>query len=222
MILKPHGSLNWLICEKCKKIYRYKKEKITAYLNWSNNSNQNPECFKCHIPLKNPIVTPSYIQNVQKSIYKKIWKEIENIINNSFEITIIGYTLPEADKEFRQIVRKSIFGNFSNLLNNKYERNLERLTIIVGTSLKEDELKPNKKDEINKNWNRFYSFFGKLIKPQVELFWPFGFKEYFYLYLHLQPFNGFRDNEYLNIFPRDFYEKIFKELKLEEETSIHD
>ena len=72
--------------------------------------NLNPKCPLCkkkHLNLA--IITPSHEKNFDGFPFKKIWKDLEEILSNAKEINIIGYSLPMDDKEIRYLLKKGIY-----------------------------------------------------------------------------------------------------------------
>jgi NAD-dependent SIR2 family protein deacetylase len=97
-LLKLHGSLNWLYCERCNELDITVGEKgIVEYL--KDNSSElkcvtYPNCTCNYVPL---IVTPTYLKNYDNRIFQKIWEEAEREIASAEELIFIGYSLPQAD-----------------------------------------------------------------------------------------------------------------------------
>jgi NAD-dependent SIR2 family protein deacetylase len=106
-LLKLHGSLNWLICTCCGRLF-------------SANSNltrppvilaEDKKCSFCKdIALENLIITPTLVKDLNNTHLKMIWQNAFTILQESQRIVFIGYSFPTADFEFRYILLKSIIG----------------------------------------------------------------------------------------------------------------
>ncbi|MES2826694.1 MAG: hypothetical protein V4687_01000 [Bacteroidota bacterium] len=110
-LLKLHGSLNWLQCPKCHRLYVHFNEKIgvSAY--------EHPvECRHCqkhfgksksHNLTSNSIM-PTFIKDLSNPQYKLIWQNAAIEISEATKIVFIGYSLPAADFEMRQLLSRMV------------------------------------------------------------------------------------------------------------------
>lgn len=109
-LLKLHGSINWLVCRNCYKLFAQSDE-ILALSVLMEKSNQN-DCNFCEQysrknELENSIITPTYIKNFERLHYKNIWRMAFNEISEADEIVFIGYSFPEADYELRYLFKRA-------------------------------------------------------------------------------------------------------------------
>jgi NAD-dependent SIR2 family protein deacetylase len=100
-LVKLHGSLNWLWCPKCRKVYvedgpvaaRYKRESCTA---------------RCGGMLQPLIIPP----NAQKGEYLKtisgLWRQARSILLSADRIVIVGYSLPDVDTSAEQLLMEPV------------------------------------------------------------------------------------------------------------------
>jgi len=109
-LLKLHGSINWLVCRNCYKLYAQSDE-ILALSVLMEKSNQNDCNFCEHYNRKNELssslITPTYIKNFERLHYKNIWREAFNEISEADKIVFIGYSFPEADYELRYLFKRA-------------------------------------------------------------------------------------------------------------------
>ena len=107
-IYKLHGSLNWLICPQCGRLYIDRSKDIAL-----NIYNPDYICKKCAREgyLINPIpmlLMPTYIKDINNFYLKEVWHNAYIEISNADRIVFIGYSLPEADFEFKYLLKRAI------------------------------------------------------------------------------------------------------------------
>jgi len=136
-IMKLHGSLNWLYCPNCGRLYtdRYKNIGITY----------NPVCPCCQedeqkIVLEEMIITPTMLKEFQNHHLKLTWQHAFIEISHADLIVFIGYSLPPADFELRYFFKKAFHKKVS-------------ITAVLHAS-----------DETNGTRERYESFFGTGMK----------------------------------------------------------
>jgi hypothetical protein len=106
-LLKLHGSLNWLACSCCSRLFSL------------NESGGNPpvaplnaKCRFCQgAELENVIVTPTLLKDLAQNQIKNIWHNAFLDLQACERIVFVGYSLPMADFEFRYTLLKAIIGN---------------------------------------------------------------------------------------------------------------
>jgi hypothetical protein len=107
LLLKPHGSFDWLFCPQCHDV------RITSIENAGligepfvptsrpNNYCAKPVCNEksqgMQMELSNLIVPPTAFKNINHFLLRKIWFKSSNLISNADEIHIIGYSFSEID-----------------------------------------------------------------------------------------------------------------------------
>ncbi|MCF5185732.1 hypothetical protein [Pseudomonas simiae] len=109
-LLKLHGSLNWLQCPRCARLYSKFFEKETMH-----NFNTPTSCRHCdknffeetgrHLLSQN-LIMPTYLKNLSNPQYRIIWQNAGIEISEADEIVFIGYSLPHADFEMRQLLAR--------------------------------------------------------------------------------------------------------------------
>lgn len=87
---KLHGSLDWGICLKCKKI---------VLLSWSlnNYSYNSVQCKNCKGKLEPFIFVPH--EEITDKRIKKLWETAGNELGEAEKITFIGYSFPSYDEK---------------------------------------------------------------------------------------------------------------------------
>ncbi len=120
-ICKMHGSANWVYCENCKTIFCDLEYKIALYekvglssfdFNLFDN-NLSEKCFDpivrnckfCKYPVSSHIATFSYRKSFRTHAYPSIWYNAEKYLSNASEWIFVGYSLPEADYEFKHLLK---------------------------------------------------------------------------------------------------------------------
>ena len=107
-IAKVHGSINWFSCLNCGHVEVKKtKEEINFLL-----QKEGEFCKKCKCKQKGThqfvpeIITPTMVKSFTHSVYSSIWQNAIDILQKAHKIVFIGYSLPLADFELRQILTK--------------------------------------------------------------------------------------------------------------------
>jgi hypothetical protein len=111
-ILKLHGSLNWLQCPKCQRIY------VKFYTHWpggyvfntkfcrhcDRNYKQNNESNRLYTNL----IMPTFLKNLNNVQNKLIWQNAGIELAEASKVVFLGYSLPAADFEFKQLLSRMI------------------------------------------------------------------------------------------------------------------
>lgn len=110
VLIKPHGSLHFLICPNCKRahvnwFWTYRKTGIGVF------ASDNRRCVKCKkaMPgrkelLESMIVSPLY----DKKIIKRSHHAIKAAFSWCDNIVAIGYSFPEQDTYFFECIKKGV------------------------------------------------------------------------------------------------------------------
>lgn len=109
-LLKLHGSLNWLQCPRCMRLYArfLKKDGVIDYGNREScrHCDKNfPEEKENHLLASN-LIMPTYIKDLSNPQYKIIWQNAGIEISEADTLVFIGYSLPSADFEMRQLLAR--------------------------------------------------------------------------------------------------------------------
>ena len=108
-ILKMHGSLAWLECPKCGRIFTDYESEI-AYEEFGG-----AECPCCKTSneieapeLRSLIITPTFMKSLNNLNVKNIWHNALIDISEADHICFIGYSFPDADFEMRCLLKKAV------------------------------------------------------------------------------------------------------------------
>lgn len=126
-ICKMHGSANWLCCDKCKHLFYSLGSKLSisanAFLERKDfelfadllhahvdlaaliEGVRKEECRFCRHPLSSHIATFSYRKSFRTHVYPSIWYQAERLLADSERWVFIGYSLPDADYEFKHLLK---------------------------------------------------------------------------------------------------------------------
>lgn len=133
-LLKLHGSYNWLQCPRCLRVYIDFDQKIVV-----DQYNLREKCRHCntnfgthdsHILTSN-LIMPTFLKDFSNPQYKLIWQNAGVELAEATKVVFIGYSLPQADFEMRQLLSRMIRENAeievvtrkqkNNELKNRYE-----------------------------------------------------------------------------------------------------
>jgi len=126
-VCKMHGSSNWVYCENCKSLFfdlhqklslnskagliksdfrlfdeRFRNKRFDAALGIPS---RDRECRFCRYPVSSHIATFSYRKSFRTHAYPSVWYRAERLLSDSDRWVFIGYSLPEADYELKQVLK---------------------------------------------------------------------------------------------------------------------
>jgi NAD-dependent SIR2 family protein deacetylase len=109
-LIKLHGSLNWLQCPRCMRLYArfFRKDGVLDYEKREScrHCDKNfPEEVNNHLLASN-LIMPTYIKDLSNPQYKIIWQNAGIEISEADKLVFIGYSLPSADFEMRQLLSR--------------------------------------------------------------------------------------------------------------------
>lgn len=154
-LLKVHGSINWLHCPKCQRIFIDFYRRVIDY-----GVFRKAKCKYCsqeydnhdkHSPRLRPLLLmPTFAKDLSNFQTKLIWRNAGVEIAEADELIFIGYSFPFADFEFRQVL-------FRNLKRNA------RITVVLFDKDNPDKVITSQ-DKNNLSYEsaayRYLSFFG--------------------------------------------------------------
>jgi hypothetical protein len=109
---KLHGSLNWLRCELCERIYINRSSTI-AHQAFRDEVDKANSCWCGHGPLRTVIVAPSLVRNIRDANLLEIWKNALELLRTADEWIIIGYSFPPEDLTIRSLFIRAYQGHNS-------------------------------------------------------------------------------------------------------------
>lgn len=107
-LLKLHGSMNWLQCPNCQQLFIGFDEKHSVV----NYTSPKP-CRHCEKQgttslLRGSLVMPTFLKDLSNFQVKLIWQNAGVEIMEARRLVFVGYSLPQADFEFRQLISRMV------------------------------------------------------------------------------------------------------------------
>lgn len=129
-LLMPHGSANWIYCDCCRRLFAGQEDDGKAALRAliyideddfrelcpgeeaviglvSKLPRRPSDCMHCHNRLGARIATFSYRKEVSIPQFQAVWQRAFSALRDSDNWLFIGYSLPEADFEFRHLLKSA-------------------------------------------------------------------------------------------------------------------
>lgn len=176
-ILKMHGSLAWLECPKCGRIFTDFQDEIAS------EEFADTECPFCKsneydtgdVPiLRSLIITPTFMKSLDNLNLKNIWHNAYIDISEADHLVFIGYSFPDADFEMRCLLKKATKSTADVTVVLTQSSNPQRLmSELVHKGCTENEARDFIK-MMSLPSERYISFFGE---DKVTLLYD-GFREY--------------------------------------------
>jgi NAD-dependent SIR2 family protein deacetylase len=115
-LLKLHGSINWLLCPACGRLFVDYEENIA--LNELSLYCSCPKCGDGQQSAQSPqmqsiLITPTFLKDINDLHLKNIWHNAQIDIMEAKKIVFIGYSFPDADFEMRYLLKKAVQPNTS-------------------------------------------------------------------------------------------------------------
>jgi NAD-dependent SIR2 family protein deacetylase len=101
-LLKLHGSLNWLVCPQCERLY----------VNWTRKIGLEAHtcraCAQDNVYLQPSIILPTFQKTLDTFHYRHIWNQAAIEISEASKLVFLGYSFPLADFDFRALITKHL------------------------------------------------------------------------------------------------------------------
>ncbi len=120
-LLKIHGSLNWLYCERCGRLDLFISEGMRtakaldelyfsatfddAYSCRGTPCRNRPQCDGFVSPI---LITPTYVKDYENPHIERVWQEAERSMKEADRAVIIGYSLPTDDVEVAMLFKRGL------------------------------------------------------------------------------------------------------------------
>jgi hypothetical protein len=120
-LLKIHGSLNWLYCERCRRLDLFVSEGMRtakalddlyhsvpfndAYSCRGTPCRNRPHCDGFVSPI---LITPTYVKDYENPHVERVWIEAERAMKQADRVVIIGYSLPTDDVEVAMLFKRGL------------------------------------------------------------------------------------------------------------------
>jgi hypothetical protein len=108
-VFNLHGSLTWVMCSNCGRLYSNQQGPIFALGFYSPCPENTCECGYC--PLRPVIVAPSYSWPEPFRAIQDVWRAAENNLREADEWIFVGYSLPPEDLGIRSLLLKAYAGH---------------------------------------------------------------------------------------------------------------
>jgi hypothetical protein len=137
-VCKMHGSGNWAYCENCKSLFFDFDGKFPVHMKmgliredfalFGNTYDEkefqrligvaglNQECKLCkEKQLASHIATFSYRKSFRTHAYSSVWYSAEQLLSKAAHWVFVGYSLPQADYEFKHLLKTAQVKMLTNL-----------------------------------------------------------------------------------------------------------
>lgn len=107
--LKLHGSMNWLHCPACHRLYvKFQEATMFSkhYCKHCKNNYQYRE--RTSIQLRGNLILPTFLKDFSNVQMQLIWQNAGIELSEASKVVFIGYSLPAADFEIRQLLSRYI------------------------------------------------------------------------------------------------------------------
>lgn len=117
VLLKLHGSLNWLYCRTCQRLALGASEsrpflKVLRRLVGPNlKKNFTPDgdpCPICATKLRPLLIAPTHLKDYRNPHLSQVWYEAESVLREATRAVFVGYSLPEDDVEVVYLLKRSL------------------------------------------------------------------------------------------------------------------
>jgi hypothetical protein len=133
LLLKPHGSLNWLFCPTCNELEITPKEKgvVTRLI----SEFADKKCLECETIFSPMIVPPTFYKDLNNVFLSSIWNRTDVALRKVNRIVFCGYSFPDADIHIKYLLKRAQINRKAPL----------RVTVVNNHPRKEPELKKQEK-----------------------------------------------------------------------------
>lgn len=140
ILIKLHGSLNWLYCKTCDELLLTPGEKSVVRL---TDDIEQSECNMCNSYLQPIIIPPTYYKNMSNFFITSLFKKFDEILREVEHIIFCGYSFPDADLHLKYYFKRAENNRLNNL----------KITVINNYNGKTDASKDYEKN----NYLRFFT-----------------------------------------------------------------
>ncbi len=108
--LKLHGSINWLHCPMCQRMFvKFNDSSIFGSSIYCKHCRVNYKMGnKNAIKLKGNLLLPTFLKDLSNIQVQLVWQNAGIELSECNKIVFLGYSLPSADFEIRQLLSRSI------------------------------------------------------------------------------------------------------------------
>jgi len=167
LLLKPHGSLNWLYCPTCNQIKLFPKENIVGNIFLYESYPKDfykVDCKNCGTIMKFVIIPMTYYKDMSNPFIQQLFLKSDEILRQADRIFICGYSFPDADIHIKYLLKRAelfkgetpeiyVINNHESYLFSWDEipgNDTERLIDFISQKFNIDWVKTAKIEKINK------------------------------------------------------------------------
>lgn len=103
LLLKPHGSLNWLYCSTCTALTLTPSVKGATYVATEPDRYRCPVCTGLTSPV---IVPPTFFKVMTNFHLQQVWRAAESVLMGARRLVFCGYSLPDADIHIKYLLKR--------------------------------------------------------------------------------------------------------------------
>ena len=104
LLLKIHGSLNWLYCPTCNQLDCFAGEKIVAQIAYDPMPITCNVCQEPRVPI---LIPPTFFKVMSNFYLQQIWRKTEEMLREADHVIFCGYSFPDADIHFKYLLKRA-------------------------------------------------------------------------------------------------------------------
>jgi hypothetical protein len=122
LLLKLHGSLNWIYCPNCHRLdiglvevgpelvsTRKVLDDLYQEVNLHDKySCRGAFCIDCQFPTRPVLITPTYRKDYRNPHIARVWYDAERYLRDADRVFLIGYSLPSDDVEVIYLLKRGL------------------------------------------------------------------------------------------------------------------
>ena len=116
---KLHGSLHWIFCPGCKRLYLGMNDLKTGFVKvlemlyhednlYERYSCHGSACQNCGENVRPVLITPTYERDYANPHIRAAWDQARRMLRDADRAIIIGYSLPHEDKDVTYLLRQEL------------------------------------------------------------------------------------------------------------------
>ena len=117
LLLKLHGSLNWLYCPNCHRLdvrlksRMHSKTQPNYFFRPLHTFYHNRDsCDRCKTGLQPIIITPTHAKDYRNPHISRVWYEADRMLREADRVIFVGYSLPQDDFEVVYLLKRALSG----------------------------------------------------------------------------------------------------------------
>lgn len=110
-LLKIHGSMNWLQCSNCQRLFVGFGQKMNIPIHINDKLCRHCKTHDHTAKLQGALVMPTFLKDLTNFQIKLVWQNAGVELMEASRLVFIGYSLPYADFEFRQLLSRMVHKN---------------------------------------------------------------------------------------------------------------